>query len=121
MNEIIRSYGKSNFSAAKLFFPRGQVYGRVSSQTMIHLPKRNSLVNETASTLKQWIADGILKDVLPGELDLKERLRVGRDTVRLALQLLTDEGWVDPSSQGRKRRIHPPERSVLNRHSSVGL
>ena len=86
---------------------------------MIHLPKRNSLVHETASTLKEWIADGILNDVLPGELDLKARLRVGRDTVRLALQLLTDEAWVDPSTQGRKRRIHPPQNSGINLNHHV--
>jgi DNA-binding LacI/PurR family transcriptional regulator len=73
---------------------------------MIQLPKRNSLVHETASTLKQWIASGVLKDVLPGELDLKGRLRVGRDTLRLALQLLINDGWVEPSVQGRKRRVH---------------
>jgi len=73
---------------------------------MLQLPKRNSLVHETASTLKQWIASGVLKDVLPGELDLKGRLRVGRDTLRLALQLLIKDGWVEPSVQGRKRRVH---------------
>jgi DNA-binding LacI/PurR family transcriptional regulator len=88
---------------------------------MIHLPKRNSLVQETANTLKEWIADGILKDVLPGELDLKERLRVGRDTVRLALQLLADEGWVDASTQGRKRRIHPPKKLAARRRAKTGL
>ena len=68
---------------------------------MIQLPKRNSLVHETATTLKQWIASGMLKEVLPGELDLKERLRVGRDTLRLALQALIKEGWLEPSAQGR--------------------
>ena len=72
---------------------------------MIQLPKRNSLVRETAATLKQWITAGVLQDVLPGELDLKARLRVGRDTLRLALELLTNEQWVEPSTQGRKRRI----------------
>ena len=121
INTTIRAYGKSKNSAAKLFFPQGQDCGKLSPQAMIHLPKRNSLVHETASTLKEWIADGILKDVLPGELDLKERLRVGRDTLRLALQLLTDEGWVDPSTQGRKRRIHPPKNSKVNHHVRAGL
>jgi len=72
---------------------------------MIQLPKRNSLVHETAATLKQWIASGLLKDVLPGEMDLKERLRVGRDTLRLALEVLASEGWLEPASQGKQRRI----------------
>jgi LacI family transcriptional regulator len=88
---------------------------------MIPLPKRSSLVHETASTLKQWIADGILEEVLPGELDLKKRLRVGRDTVRLALQLLASEGWVDPATQGRKRYIHPPANSSRSGQNNAGL
>ena len=88
---------------------------------MIQLPKRNSLVHETAATLKQWIASGVLKDVLPGELDLKERLRVGRDTLRLALQLLMDEGWVEPSTQGRKRRIHVQKFSDLKKRDEADL
>ncbi|HEY4416546.1 MAG TPA: substrate-binding domain-containing protein [Verrucomicrobiae bacterium] len=88
---------------------------------MIQLPKRNSLIHETASTLKQWIASGVLKDVLPGELDLKERLRVGRDTLRLALQLLTDEGWVEPSVQGRKRKIHPQKHSGVKKRAKAEL
>jgi DNA-binding LacI/PurR family transcriptional regulator len=88
---------------------------------MIQLPKRNSLVHETASTLKQWIAGGVLRDVLPGELDLKQRLRVGRDTLRLALQLLIKEGWVEPSTQGRKRRIHAQKLSRLKKSAAADL
>lgn len=78
--------------------------------TMEHLPKRTSLVHETAATLKQWIGSGILGDVLPGELQLKTRLGVGRDTLRLALKLMTDEGWVQPAAKGLQRRVlakHP--------------
>ncbi len=88
---------------------------------MMQLPKRNSLVYETASILKQWITSGILQDVLPGELDLKERLRVGRDTLRLALQLLIDEGWIEPSAQGRNRRIHEQKISALKKTERIGL
>jgi DNA-binding LacI/PurR family transcriptional regulator len=73
---------------------------------MEHLPKRSSLVIETAATLKEWIAAGVLRDVLPGELPLKRRLHVGRDTLRLALKSLTQEGWVSPSSKGRQRWVN---------------
>ncbi|HTV43094.1 MAG TPA: substrate-binding domain-containing protein [Candidatus Sulfotelmatobacter sp.] len=73
---------------------------------MEHLPKRTSLVIETASTLKEWIAAGFLRDILPGELQLKSRLRVGRDTLRLALKSLAHEGWVTPSSKGRQRWVN---------------
>jgi DNA-binding LacI/PurR family transcriptional regulator len=69
------------------------------------LPKRTSLVHETANTLKQWIRSGILKAELPGELQLKDRLKIGRDTLRAALQLLTEEGWISAPGQGRQRRV----------------
>ena len=122
MNTAIRFYEKPVRAGRKLFFPPEQGCGKLSPSSMIHLPKRNSLVHETASTLKQWIAEGILKDIVPGELDLKERLRVGRDTVRLALQVLTNEGWITPSSQGRKRRIrHPPKAGGQHPAKTPGL
>lgn len=78
---------------------------------MEHLPKRPNLVQETASALKEWISSGMLSEILPGELQLKDRLGVGRDTLRLALKLLTDEGWLAPASKGQQRRVlakHPP-------------
>ncbi|MGA2246155.1 MAG: substrate-binding domain-containing protein [Verrucomicrobiota bacterium] len=88
---------------------------------MIPLPKRKSLVYETATTIKQWIACGMLKDVLPGELDLKDRLRVGRDTVRLALQVLASEGWLEPAGQGRQRRIRLERLPKRKRIADSGL
>jgi len=72
---------------------------------MESLPKRTSLVRETAAALKEWIGTGILSGVLPGELQLKSRLAVGRDTLRLALKLLEQDGWVTPATQGRQRRV----------------
>lgn len=83
---------------------------------MEHLPKRISLVTETAAALKEWIATGVLRDILPGELQLKKRLGVGRDTLRLALKALTQEGWVTPAFKGRQRRVQalhlPPAEEV---------
>ena len=102
-----------------MFFP--SICGMVWGKEMIQLPKRKSLVHETATTLKQWIASGVLRDVLPGELDLKERLRVGRDTVRLALQLLIKEGWVESSTQGSKRRIRRPAPALLKKSAGADL
>lgn len=69
------------------------------------LPKRTSLIHETATTLKEWIKRGILRDVLPGELQLKARLGVGRDTLRHALKILADDGWVTNASKGQQRRV----------------
>jgi len=71
---------------------------------MIRLPRRVSLVAETAATLKEWIAGGVLGETLPGELQLKSRLRVGRDTVRRSLKILEHEGWITAGQQGQQRR-----------------
>ncbi|HYG24755.1 MAG TPA: substrate-binding domain-containing protein [Verrucomicrobiae bacterium] len=75
---------------------------------MEQLPRRTNLASETAATLKEWINNGVLRDVLPGELQLKARLCVGRDTLRLGLKLLADEGWISPAVKGQQRRIHIP-------------
>jgi DNA-binding LacI/PurR family transcriptional regulator len=91
---------------------------------MEYLPKRNSLVHETAAALKKWITTGILSGVLPGELQLKARLGVGRDTLRLALQSLEEEGWVTPAVQGRQRRVqaeHLPARTTTEDRRPVSF
>jgi DNA-binding LacI/PurR family transcriptional regulator len=69
------------------------------------LPKRTNLVAETARTLKEWIGSGVLRETLPGELRLKERLKVSRDTLRLALRILEREGLVSEGTQGRQRHV----------------
>jgi len=97
------------------------IHHRQQSGPMLQLPKRNNLVDQTADTLKEWMVSGILQDVLPGELELKERLRVGRDTLRMALQLLAKEGWLEPSAQGCRRRIHPQAFSRLRRNAGAKL
>jgi DNA-binding LacI/PurR family transcriptional regulator len=74
-----------------------------------HLPKRTNLVQETTATLKEWISGGILKETLPGERELKARLGIGRNTLRLALELLAKEGWLSSASRGRQRRVQKVE------------
>lgn len=69
------------------------------------LPRRISLIDETVLVLKRSISRGILIGTLPGELQLKARLGVSRDTLRRALELLTKEGWIFPSSRGRQRQV----------------
>ena len=72
---------------------------------MHRLPRRTSLVSETASTLKQWIAENELSELLPGELRLKSLLGVGRNTLRLALKSLEAEQWISSPGQGRQRSV----------------
>ena len=78
---------------------------------MEQLPKKTSLARETAAILKEWIRSGVLRDVVPGELELKKRLMVGRDTLRSALKVLEHEKWITRSSQGRQRKVtgHNPD------------
>ena len=79
--------------------------GGQSPPRMKRLPKRTSLVEETATTLKEWISQGVVKHTLPGEMQLKVKLGVGRDTLRLALKSLTKDDWVLPAIKGRPRRV----------------
>lgn len=72
---------------------------------MERLPKRTSLVAETVRTLKEWITTRLLSGMLPGEMRLKARLGVGRDTLRLALKILEQDGWISPARKARQRRI----------------
>jgi len=80
---------------------------RIENGKMHRLPRRISLVQETARTLKEWISTGVFSAKLPGELRLKTRLGVGRDTLRSALKLLINEGWIASSGKGLQRRIEP--------------
>jgi LacI family transcriptional regulator len=68
-------------------------------------PGRPSVVCATATALKEWISAGDLEGMLPGELQLKTQLGVGRDTLRLALKMLVKEGWIAPALKGRRRQI----------------
>jgi DNA-binding LacI/PurR family transcriptional regulator len=63
------------------------------------------LVTETVATLKKWIMDGDLSEMLPGELRLKTLLGVSRNTLRLALKVLADEHWLSSTAQGQQRRV----------------
>jgi DNA-binding LacI/PurR family transcriptional regulator len=97
--------------------------GAIFKGCMVVLPKRRSLVTETAETLKKWITDGYLGGLLPGEIRLKARLGVGRDTLRLALKQLEEEHWISATGRGRQRCVEPgqlPRRhSAPNRHLPV--
>ena len=81
---------------------------------MHRLPKRTSLIAETAATLKQWITEGELSETLPGELRLKDLLGVGRNTLRLALKILEEEHWISIRGQGRQRLVQKDRLEALH-------
>jgi DNA-binding LacI/PurR family transcriptional regulator len=62
--------------------------------------------------LKQWMNDGSLSSgsLLPSERSLSEQFQVNRGTVRRALQVLQEEGWLR-TQNGRTRIVTQPSRS----------
>lgn len=71
---------------------------------MSKIPRRLSLITETASVLRQRIQDGDWRLHLPGELELSAQLQVGRNTIRSALKILEQEGLV-VTRNGQRREI----------------
>ena len=76
------------------------------------LPRRISLVAQTAAVLKDAIHAGRWSKQLPGEHDLCEMLHVGRVTLRSALSQLQRDGWIR-TSQGRRREIVERRRAAV--------
>jgi len=73
------------------------------NETRPELPRRLSLVAETARALRESIRDGVWKEYLPGERELCSRLQISRPTLRAALDELQREGLLEVSS--RRRRL----------------
>jgi len=71
---------------------------------MDSIPKRSSLVAQTAAILRESMQAGVWQDILPGELELCGRFQVSRVTLRAALLQLQREGWFR-GQQGKRREI----------------
>ncbi len=65
----------------------------------------STLVIRVTEKIKQMIRCGSLVNILPGERELCNRLSVGRDTVRKALILLEEAGWIAPPKTKTPRLI----------------
>lgn len=68
------------------------------------IPRRISLVTQTATILRDAMASGAWGRLLPGEIALCNELQISRVTLRTALKQLEREGWF-ASDRGRRRRI----------------
>lgn len=71
---------------------------------MPKIPRRVSLITETASVLRDRIREGDWSLHLPGELELSTHLQVGRNTIRSALKILEQEGLI-VTRNGQRREI----------------
>ncbi len=78
------------------------------------MPNRGSLVAECARVIRLRIHEGEWQGVLPGERAIARALEVGRDTVRLALQMLERDGVLSPSQPGSKRVIQVSPSPQMN-------
>jgi LacI family transcriptional regulator len=71
---------------------------------MFDLPRRVSLVEQTAQSIRKAINEGAWREHLPSERRLCEIFKVSRPTIRSALHLLANDGWLD-IRQGRRNRL----------------
>lgn len=73
-----------------------------ASSDTLQIPRRHSLVTETAASLRENIEAGHWQEELPGERELCEMLQVSRRTLRAALDELQRQGVLEV--RGRQRR-----------------
>lgn len=69
------------------------------------LPRRVSLVTQTAQSLREAMQAGHWHGHLPGERELCARLQVSRHTLRAALDELQRDGWLEVADRQRRRII----------------
>ena len=77
-------------------------------QNSPELPRRLSLVTQTARALRENLRSGLWGEQLPGERELCARLQVSRPTLRAALDELQRDGWLDVTSRKRRRILSAP-------------
>lgn len=89
---------------------------------MRSIPRRQSLVGQTAAILREEILAGGWREWLPGERALCESLHVSRNTLRAALEHLKREGIIR-SDHGAGNRIlaRPASRKPRLRSHDVAL
>lgn len=85
---------------------------------MPRLPYRQDLPTQAATIIKEMIEAGEFPDLLPGERNLAAKLQIGRDTLRVALDILESEGWITPRQHGKRRRITKPGLRVDQREKT---
>lgn len=74
----------------------------------MYIPKRHSLIVETAQALRSGIEEQVWVNTLPGERILSKQLHVSRPTLRLAFSLLEKEGLLSVTRGIRRRILAPP-------------
>ncbi len=81
------------------------------------LPRRHSLIEETAAVLRGRIDAGDWSLHLPGEHELAALLQVGRNTLRSALAILAAEGRIAGGNGRRREILGSPQRTQTLRQA----
>lgn len=76
---------------------------------------RLSLVEQTAAHLREGIRSGRWSGQLPGVLRLATTLDVSKDTVRAALRIIEQEGFLTGMGHGRNRTVVSSEKAIGSR------
>ncbi|MCW1925829.1 GntR family transcriptional regulator [Luteolibacter arcticus] len=63
------------------------------------------MAEQTAAHLREGFQSGRCVGQLPGVMQLAAELAVSNHTVRAALKMLEQEGWLEDCGAGRRRRI----------------
>jgi DNA-binding LacI/PurR family transcriptional regulator len=72
---------------------------------MPRLPKRQHLSLQAAGIIEEMITTGELRDLIPGERTLAEKLQIGRDTLRASLEILEQKKVISKRQHGKRRSI----------------
>lgn len=72
---------------------------------MSRLPMRHGLPSQAAGIIEEMIITGELRNFIPGERTLAEKLQIGRDTLRASLQILEQKKVISEPQHGRRRSI----------------
>lgn len=93
----------------------------ISNPKIELIPQRVSLVDQAAIALRTRIERGDFGDVLPGEHALCSELQVGRRPLRMAIEILEENGYLIAGGQGRKRRIVPDHLELATKKRRISV
>jgi DNA-binding LacI/PurR family transcriptional regulator len=72
---------------------------------MLNQPRRLLLVDQTLEILRSAISSGVWTERLPDEKSLCRELQVSRITLRRAVVVLAEEGWIAMGGRGRMHAV----------------
>ena len=81
----------------------------------------NTIPEQTAAHLRDGIASGRWIDELPGREQLVAEFGVSPRSIQVAMKILENEGLLVSQGQGRRHKIHLPEKGLKPKRMRVGI